>query len=103
MRTPTLWQIEKVVSEMFFGGKKEVPNPKSLVIDGYAYRVTVPKSEETKSTTVNMGYGGVMMMIDSFQQTGIPDFIILNSIEVFIEDNWVKLSNIIQLKNNIAR
>lgn len=64
------------------------------LLSGYWYSINTPNCKGKRSLTINCGSEGVKLYIQQCKKSGlIIEDIIADSISVFINDEWVKLTD----------
>jgi hypothetical protein len=70
---------------------------------GYAYRTKpddIPPAKGERKIALNTGVGGAKMLVKEFRNRGVPDQLIEDWIQIFIQGQWVSLKHIIITKKS---
>lgn len=98
MRNINLSDIKKAIHEFLKipEDKFEKPYLKEKILSGYCYKLSSNNNNATKARgiMINTGIGGVHLYIDACKKQGIPETLIEQSIEVFLNGSWHKLSTL---------
>ncbi len=89
--------IEKVLEEIYGedAGNITYEELRARVAPGYWYSVVSPSDgENTRSVNLKTGSGGILLLIDEFEKTGMPAFIIARDIMCYIDGKNYPLSDI---------